>query len=77
MSTSSPILTTKLYNPPARPILVPRPRPTARLDEGLTRPLTLISAPAGFDKTPLMSEWRVLETGRGFPLARLSLGGDV
>ncbi len=77
MSTSSPILTTKLYIPPARPTLVPRPRLTARLEEGLTRRLTLISAPAGFDKTPLMSEWRVLETGRGFPLARLSLGGDV
>ncbi len=77
MSTSSPILTTKLYIPPARPTLVPRPRLTARLDEGLTHPLTLFSAPAGFGKTPLMSEWRVLETGRDFPLTRLSLGRDV
>jgi ATP/maltotriose-dependent transcriptional regulator MalT len=77
VSTSSPILTTKLYIPPARAILVPRARLTARLDEGLSHSLTLFSAPAGFGKTPLMSEWRVLETGRGFPLTRLSLGGDV
>lgn len=43
MSTSPPILTTKLYMPPARPIPVLRPR----LIDGLTRPLTLISAPPG------------------------------
>jgi LuxR family maltose regulon positive regulatory protein len=52
-----PLLTTKLYIPPARPNLVPRPRLTARLDEGMTRRLTLVSAPAGFGKTTLLSAW--------------------
>jgi LuxR family maltose regulon positive regulatory protein len=37
--------------------LVARPRLTARLNEGLTRPLTLLSAPPGFGKTTLLSEW--------------------
>ena len=73
---STTLLTTKLYLPPARPNLVPRSRLTLCLAEGLTRPLTLISAPAGFGKTTLVSEWRAAETGRGFPLAWLSLDDD-
>ena len=51
------ILTTKLYVPPARSELVSRPRLIARLMEGLTRKLILISAPAGFGKTTLLGEW--------------------
>jgi LuxR family maltose regulon positive regulatory protein len=51
-----PLLTTKLYAPPARPGPVPRPRLTQRLNEGLSRKLALISAPAGFGKTTLISE---------------------
>src|SRR5664279_5052914 len=54
---SIPILTTKLYIPPPRPKIVLRPRLTERLNEGLHRKLTLISAPAGFGKTTLVSEW--------------------
>ena len=73
---STTLLTTKLYLPPARPNLVPRSRLTLRLAEGLTRPLTLISAPAGFGKTTLVSEWRAAETGRGFPLAWFSLDDE-
>ena len=55
----APLLTTKLYIPPVRPNLVPRPRLIQRLDEGLqlSHRLTLISAPAGFGKTTLLSEW--------------------
>jgi len=34
-----------------------RPRLIERLNEGLHRKLTLISAPAGFGKTTLVSEW--------------------
>jgi LuxR family maltose regulon positive regulatory protein len=30
---------------------------TERLNEGVTRKLTLVSAPAGFGKTTLLSEW--------------------
>lgn len=53
----SSLLTTKLYPPPRRIDLVQRPRLTERLNESLQRQLTLISAPAGFGKTTLLSEW--------------------
>lgn len=54
-----PLLTTKLYLPPPRADRVPRGRLLARLEEGLRldRRLTLISAPAGYGKTTLLSEW--------------------
>ena len=57
------LLTTKLYIPPPRPGSVPRPRLVQGLDEGLRqgRRLTLVSAPPGFGKTTLVSEW----VGRG------------
>src|SRR5437868_12176989 len=54
---STPILATKLYIPPLRAKVVSRPRLIERLNEGLHRKLTLISAPAGFGKTTLISEW--------------------
>jgi LuxR family transcriptional regulator, maltose regulon positive regulatory protein len=54
---STPILTTKLYIPPPQPKVVLRPRLIERLNEALHRKLTLISAPAGFGKTTLLSEW--------------------
>ena len=52
------LLRTKLFVPPVRPNLVPRPHLIARLNRGLHRKLTLVSAPAGFGKTTLISEWR-------------------
>jgi LuxR family maltose regulon positive regulatory protein len=54
---STPILATKLYIPRPRPNVVSRPRLLERLNEGLHGKLTLISAPAGFGKTTLISEW--------------------
>jgi LuxR family transcriptional regulator, maltose regulon positive regulatory protein len=68
----APILATKLYIPPPRPSLVPRPRLVKRLNECLETGcrLTLISAPAGFGKTTLVSEWIA---GCGMPVAWLSL----
>ncbi len=51
------ILSTKLFIPPPQPRAVIRPRLLERLDDGLHRKLTLISAPAGFGKTTLVSEW--------------------
>jgi LuxR family maltose regulon positive regulatory protein len=54
---ATPLLTTKLYIHPVRPELVPRPRLAERLNAGLHRKLTLVSAPAGFGKTTLISEW--------------------
>jgi LuxR family transcriptional regulator, maltose regulon positive regulatory protein len=64
------VLATKLFVPPARANLVARPRLTERLTAGLHRKLTLISAPAGFGKTTLVSEW---VAGCGHPAAWLSL----
>ena len=71
------LLQTKLYIPPIRPELVSRPRLIERLNAGLPtrgglsrtqdafpRALTLVSAPAGFGKTTLVSEW-VHRYGRG------------
>src|SRR5687768_13879186 len=53
----TPILATKLYIPPLRPRVVPRPHLIERLNDGLHRKLTLIAAPAGFGKTTLVSAW--------------------
>ena len=55
----TPVLATKLYVPPPRSKAVLRPRLIERLNEGLhsDRKLTIISAPAGFGKTTLVSEW--------------------
>ncbi len=51
------LLATKLYVPGSRPGLVPRPRLTGQLDEGLERGLVLVCAPAGYGKTVLLAEW--------------------
>jgi LuxR family maltose regulon positive regulatory protein len=55
---ATPLLTTKLYIPPVRPNLMPRPHLIEQLNHGLSsgRKLTLISAVAGFGKTTLVSE---------------------
>jgi LuxR family maltose regulon positive regulatory protein len=50
------LLQTKLYISLLRPNLIPRPRLVERLNAGLHRKLTLVSAPAGFGKTTLLSE---------------------
>ena len=55
--THLPILFPKVQVPPARLQLVSRQRLLRILDEGLHRKLTLISAPAGYGKTTLLSEW--------------------
>lgn len=54
------LLATKFYVPPIRVKHVPRERLTERLTTNLQRKLTLISAPAGFGKTTLVSEWIAL-----------------
>jgi LuxR family maltose regulon positive regulatory protein len=54
---SDPLLLTKLYIPPPCPKIVLRSRLSERLNEGLQSKLILISAPAGFGKTTLVSEW--------------------
>jgi LuxR family maltose regulon positive regulatory protein len=54
---SVPILATKLFIPPSRPKIVHRAHLIERLNEGLHRKLTLISAPVGYGKTTLVSDW--------------------
>ena len=53
----APLLETKLYVPRSRRGLVPRPRLSERLDRGTASKLTLVSAPAGFGKTTLLTAW--------------------
>jgi LuxR family maltose regulon positive regulatory protein len=68
-----PLLKTKLYIPPVQPGLVSRPRLVEQLDEGLRagHKLTLLSAPAGFGKTTLLSEW-IAGCGRIEPKVRVA-----
>lgn len=67
------LLTTKLHVPPLRSKHVLRPRLIERLNESAHRKLILVSAPAGFSKTTLVSEW-VASSER--PAAWLSLDED-
>lgn len=60
-SMSGDLLLTKLYVPRLRPSLVRRPHLIKMLNQGIEQgsKLALISAPAGFGKTTLVSEWLV------------------
>jgi len=64
------LLSSKFYYPPHRQNLVQRPHLLESLDEGLSGKLTLVSAPAGFGKTTVVSEWLRY---CGHPTAWLSL----
>ena len=67
---AAPVLATKLFVPPLRRDLVLRQRLIDQLNLVGPRKLTLISAPAGFGKTTLVSEW-IMNCGQ--PVAWLSL----
>src|SRR5437588_5514303 len=56
-SVPAALLETKFYAPRSRRGLVPRPRLSERLDRGAASKLVLVSAPAGFGKTTLLTEW--------------------
>jgi len=51
------ILTTKLFVPKSSQHLIHRNRLIETLQQSLDRKLTLISAPAGFGKTTVVSQW--------------------
>jgi LuxR family maltose regulon positive regulatory protein len=53
---STPVITTKLFIPPPQINLVSRPRLINKFTQGLDGKLTLVSAPAGFGKSTLLSE---------------------
>ncbi len=67
------ILSTKLSVPPPRSRLVVRPRLVQKLNQGLECGIVLVSAPAGYGKSTLLSAWlRRLD----LPAAWLSLDED-
>lgn len=76
MIAGIPILETKFYLPQWRPDFVSRPRLVRRLDQGVERKLTLISAPAGFGKTTLVAEWLASASAVDKRVAWLSLGAN-
>jgi len=76
---SSPILLTKLFIPENRPELVSRSHLVDQLNKGLHRKLTLISAPAGFGKTTVVTNWLHSQEGDDaspFSMGWLSLDED-
>lgn len=66
---SDALLKIKLQAPQSYTELIQRPRLLDRLDNSLRVPLTLISAPAGYGKTTLVSQWleRIKRSGNGAP----------
>jgi len=65
-----PVNRTKLYRPPVTADYISRDALDASLEQGVELPLTVVSAPAGYGKSTLISHW--LETSR-YPSAWLSL----
>ncbi|MDD5368857.1 MAG: BTAD domain-containing putative transcriptional regulator [Anaerolineaceae bacterium] len=54
---NQPLIKTKLFIPHRHPGLVSRQHLFVKLEQGAQRALTLISAPAGYGKSTLLSEW--------------------
>ena len=52
-----PIRRMKLYRPPVAEDIMCRVSLHQRLEAGLALPLTLVSAPAGYGKSTLISHW--------------------
>jgi LuxR family maltose regulon positive regulatory protein len=67
------LLTTKLHAPRVRPDLVARPRLRDTLATSAGRRMTLVSAPAGFGKTTLLSKWAIDSSEDGRSVAWVSL----
>ena len=57
MADTFPIIQTKLYRPPLQADFIPRPQLLEQLEGWQQRPLTLVSASAGYGKTTLVSSW--------------------
>jgi LuxR family transcriptional regulator, maltose regulon positive regulatory protein len=53
----APLLQTKLFAPPLRSNQIARPRLLEQINAGLDKALILVSAPAGYGKTSLVSGW--------------------
>jgi LuxR family transcriptional regulator, maltose regulon positive regulatory protein len=70
---AGPLLATKLHVPRRPRSLVARPRLGERLSRGAESALTLVSAPAGFGKTTLLTQWLAAVAADGRSVAWLSL----
>lgn len=73
LGQSEHLLRTKFFVPPIRAKQIPRPRLSDLIHGGLDRALILVSAPAGYGKTTLVSSW-LKETK--IPSAWISLDGS-
>ena len=71
---STGLIRTRFYRPSLPGDFVERTRLINQLDRGLDRPLTLVSAPAGFGKTVLVSSWLTRCTR---PSTWLALDDDI
>ena len=69
----SPLVATKLHVPAPRSGLIGRARLIDRLKRGLASRLVLVSAPAGFGKTSLLTQWLAAVAGHGHTVAWLAL----
>ena len=65
------LLRTKLFAPPGRTNQIARPRLLEQVSGGLDKALILVSAPAGYGKTSLVSDWL-----RDLPIASAWLSLD-
>jgi LuxR family transcriptional regulator, maltose regulon positive regulatory protein len=68
-----PLLLSKLSVPVRRQTLVPRTSLSGRIEDGLVQKLTVISAPAGFGKSTLLSTWVSTSASDSRRVAWLSL----
>ena len=68
-----PLLLSKLSVPVLRRTLVRRASLSGRIEEALERKLTVVSAPAGFGKSTLLSTWVAAASGGDRRVAWLSL----
>src|SRR3954452_13836923 len=73
MTHQGDLLLTKIKIPRSRPETILRSGLYRLIETGLSRKLTLLSAPPGSGKTTLLAEWRATPAGLGFPLAWVSL----
>lgn len=75
MNTEQVLVQTKLFIPPVQPRWLHRPRLVEMLNAGAQLPFTLVSAPPGYGKTSLLSEWVTHAARNRLPVAWLSLDG--
>jgi len=76
-SAMLPLLYSQLQVPRLPRTLVERPRLLKQLDAALTHPLTLLSAPAGYGKTTLLSAWTAHRSQQVAWLSLESIDNDL